>query len=65
MKVPKKVTFEAVHDGRTCMTSYEIITGASGSILVIRLILQLLINCTSGRVHVNLYLDFNRAYPKR
>ena len=26
---------------------------------------QLLINCTSGRVHVNLYLDFNRAYPKK
>jgi len=26
---------------------------------------QLLINCTSGRVHVNLCLDFSRAYPKR
>ena len=26
---------------------------------------QLLINCTSGRVHVNLYLDFSRAYPQK
>ena len=26
---------------------------------------QLLINCTSGRVHVNLYLDFSRAYPPK
>ena len=26
---------------------------------------QLLINCSSGRVHVNLYLDFSRAHPKK
>ena len=26
---------------------------------------QLLINCTSGRVHVNLYLDFSRTYSKK
>ena len=26
---------------------------------------QLLINCTSGRVHVNLYLDFIRAYLQK
>ena len=26
---------------------------------------QLLINCTSSRVHVNLYLDFSRTYPKK
>ena len=26
---------------------------------------HLLINCTSGRVHVNLYLDFSRAYPQK
>ena len=26
---------------------------------------HLLINCTGGRVHVNLYLDFSRAYPQK
>ena len=26
---------------------------------------QLLINWTGGRVHVNLYLDFSRAYPQK
>ena len=26
---------------------------------------QLLLNCTSGRVHVNSYLDFIRAYPQK
>ena len=41
MKAPKKVTFEVLY-GRAYMTmsgrSVEIITGASGSILVIRLL---------------------------
>ena len=43
---------------------YEIMTGASGShFWLYDLYFQLLINRTGGRVHVNLYLDFSRAYP--
>ena len=46
-------------------------TGASGSKRLVSywclydLYFQLLINCISGRVHVNLYLDFSRAYPQK
>ena len=46
-------------------------TGASGSMRLVSywwlydLYLKLLINCTSGSVHVNLYLDFIRTYPQK
>ena len=50
---------------------YQIMTGASGSMRSVShwwlydLYFQLPINCASGRVHVNLYLDFSRAYPQK
>ena len=50
---------------------YEIMTGTSGSMRLVShwwlydVYFQLLLNCTSGRVHVNSYLDFIRAYPQK
>ena len=43
------------------------ISEAGVSLMVINnyIRLQLLINCTSCRVHVNLYLDFSRTYPQK
>ena len=50
---------------------YEIMTGASRSMRLVSywwlydLCFQSLINYSNGRVHVNLYLDFIRAYPQQ
>ena len=49
----------SVRDHDWCVWIYE----AGVILMAIRLIFQLLINCTSGRVDVNLYLDFIRTYP--
>ena len=51
----------SVRDHDWCVWIYE----AGVILMAIRLIFQLLINCTSGRVDVNLYLDFIRTYPQK
>ena len=52
----------SVRDHDWCVWIYE----ADVVLMVIYdLYIQLLINCTSGRVHVNLYLDFSRAYAQK
>ena len=52
----------SVRDHDWCVWIYE----ADVVLMVIYdLYFQLLINCTSGRVHVNLYLDFSRAYAQK
>ena len=52
----------SVRDHNWCVWIYE----AGVLLMVIRLMFSVtnIINFTSGRVHVNLFLDFIRAYPK-
>ena len=52
----------SVRDHDWCVWIYE----AGVLLMVIRLMFSVtnIINCTSGRVHVNLFLDFIRAHPK-
>ena len=61
-------TFEVVY-GRTCLSmSGRTVRDHDWCVWIYfgyMTYFQLLINCTSGRVHVHLCLDFSRAYPKR
>ena len=63
--------WQNMHDHVGKVSHDEIMTGTSGFIRLVSywwlygLYFRLLINCTSGRVHVNLYLDFIRAYPQK
>ena len=53
----------SVRDHDWCVRIYE--AGVILIVIMYDLYFQLLINCTSGRVHVNLYFDFSRAHPKK